>query len=55
MGEKKETLWINQTTENGNGGKQKAGAENVQNTSAENSTAGDRLESASGKYPAILN
>ena len=40
----------NQTTENGNGGKQKAGAENVQNTSAENSTAGDRLESASGKY-----
>lgn len=27
----------NQTTENGNGGKQKAG-ENVQNTSAENST-----------------
>ncbi len=40
----------NQTTENGNGGKQKAGAENVQNTSAQNSTAGDRLESASGKY-----
>ena len=40
----------NQTTENGNGGKQKAGAENVQNTSAENSTAGDRLKSASGKY-----
>ena len=40
----------NQTTENGNGGKQKAGAENVQNTSAENSTAGDRLESTSGKY-----
>ena len=40
----------NQTTEDGNGGKQKAGAENVQNTSAENSTAGDRLESASGKY-----
>lgn len=40
----------NQTTENGNGGKQKAGAENVQNTSAENSTAGDRLENASGKY-----
>lgn len=40
----------NQTTENGNGGKQKAGAENVQNTSAENSTAGDRLESALGKY-----
>lgn len=40
----------NQTTENGDGGKQKAGAENVQNTSAENSTAGDRLESASGKY-----
>lgn len=40
----------NQTTENGNGGKQKAGAENVQNTSAENSIAGDRLESASGKY-----
>lgn len=40
----------NQTTENGNGGKQKAGAENVQNTSAANSTAGDRLESASGKY-----
>lgn len=40
----------NQTTENRNGGKQKAGAENVQNTSAENSTAGDRLESASGKY-----
>lgn len=40
----------NQTTENGNGGKQKAGAENVQNTSAENSTAGDLLESASGKY-----
>lgn len=40
----------NQTTENGNGGKQKSGAENVQNTSAENSTAGDRLESASGKY-----
>lgn len=40
----------NQTTENGNGGKQKAGAENVQNTSAENSTAGGRLESASGKY-----
>lgn len=40
----------NQTTEKGNGGKQKAGAENVQNTSAENSTAGDRLESASGKY-----
>lgn len=40
----------NQTTENGNGGKQKARAENVQNTSAENSTAGDRLESASGKY-----
>lgn len=40
----------NQTTENGNGGKQKVGAENVQNTSAENSTAGDRLESASGKY-----
>ena len=40
----------NQTTENWNGGKQKAGAENVQNTSAENSTAGDRLESASGKY-----
>ena len=40
----------NQTSENGNGGKQKAGAENVQNTSAENSTAGDRLESASGKY-----
>lgn len=40
----------NQTTENGNGGKQKAGAENVQNTSAENSTAGDRLESASEKY-----
>ena len=40
----------NQTTENGNGGKQKAGAENVQNSSAENSTAGDRLESASGKY-----
>ena len=40
----------NQTTENGKGGKQKAGAENVQNTSAENSTAGDRLESASGKY-----
>lgn len=40
----------NQTTENGNGGKQKAGAENVLNTSAENSTAGDRLESASGKY-----
>lgn len=40
----------NQTTENGNGGKQKAGAENVQNASAENSTAGDRLESASGKY-----
>lgn len=40
----------NQTTESGNGGKQKAGAENVQNTSAENSTAGDRLESASGKY-----
>ena len=32
----------NQTTENGNGGKQKAGAEN--------GTAGDRLESASGKY-----
>lgn len=40
----------NQTTENGDGGKQKTGAENVQNTSAENSTAGDRLESASGKY-----
>lgn len=45
----------NQTTENGNGGKQKAGAENVQNTSAENSTAGDRLESASGNISAILN
>ena len=40
----------NQTTENGNGGKHKAGAENVKNTSADNSTAGDRLESASGKY-----
>ena len=49
-GRKEENSVDNQTTENGNGGKQKAGAENVQNTSAENSTAGDRLESASGKY-----
>lgn len=49
-GRKEENSVDNQTTENGNGGKQKAGAENVQNTSAENSTVGDRLESASGKY-----
>ena len=49
-GRKEENSVDNQTTENGNGGKKKAGAENVQNTSAENSTAGDRLESASGKY-----
>ena len=49
-GRKEENSVDNQKTENGNGGKQKAGAENVQNTSAENSTAGDRLESASGKY-----
>lgn len=49
-GRKERNSVDNQTTENGNGGKQKAGAENVQNTSAENSTAGDRLESASGKY-----
>ena len=49
-GRKEENSVDNQTTENGNGGKQKAGAENVQNTSAENSTAGDQLESASGKY-----
>lgn len=49
-GRKEGNSMDNQTTENGNGGKQKAGAENVQNTSAENSTAGDRLESASGKY-----
>ena len=49
-GRKEENSVDNQTTENGNGGKQKVGAENVQNTSAENSTAGDRLESASGKY-----
>ena len=32
MGRKEGNSVDNQTTENGNGGKQKAGAENVQNT-----------------------
>ena len=42
---KEENSVENQAAENGNGGKENAGAEN-----AENSTAGDQLETASGKY-----
>ena len=52
-GRKEKNSVENQAVENGNGGKEKAGAENVQKTSAENaenSTAGEQLETASGKY-----
>lgn len=42
---KEENSVENQAVENGNGGKENAGAEN-----AENSTAGEQLETASGKY-----
>lgn len=51
--QKEESSVENQAVENGDGGKENAGAETVQKTSAvnaENSTAGDQLENASGKY-----
>ena len=51
--DEKEDNVENQSVETKRGGKEEAGAENVQKTSAENaenSTAGEQLETASGKY-----